>query len=133
MRPTILIVTADAAARDALAGLLRRAGYATAEASDVCQAVWRLEQTAGVRLVLLDVMLPHMSAWALLRAWRDGPARAAVPVALLAEPGLLRPPDAAAMGALALLEKPVGPRPLLQAVRQSGRGAAEERREKATA
>jgi CheY-like chemotaxis protein len=126
MRPTILIVTADAAAHDALAGMLRRAGHATAEASDTCQAAWRLEETAGVRLVLLDVMLPRMSAWALLRAWKDGPARAAVPVALLAEPGLLGQADAAAMGAVALLEKPVGCRPLLQAVRRYCWGVAGE-------
>jgi CheY-like chemotaxis protein len=120
MRPTILIVTADAAARDELAGTLRQAGYTAVEASDACQALWRLERTAGLRLVLLDVMLPAMSAWTLLRAWQDGSVRAAVPVALLAEPGLLEQADAAAMGALAVLEKPVGTRPLLQAVRRYG-------------
>jgi CheY-like chemotaxis protein len=123
MRPTILIVTADAAARDSLAGTLRQAGYTAVEASDACQAAWRLEQAgAGPRLVLLDVMLPRLSAWALLRAWQGGPARPAVPVALLAEPGLLEPADAAAVGAVAVLEKPVGARPLLQAVRGYGCG-----------
>jgi CheY-like chemotaxis protein len=114
----VLIVADDTTTREPLARALRRAGHATVEATDACRALWCLERTPVPRLVLLDVMLPHMSAWHCLRARQQNAALASAPVVLLAESGLLGPGELAAVGAGGLLEKPVDRQELLATVAQ---------------
>src|SRR6201988_3191255 len=103
----VLLVAGDPATRAPLARALRRARHAPAEAPDAWRAAWRLAREPAPRLVLLDVMLPHMAAWGFLRARQEQPALAGAPVVLLAEPVLLGPADLAAVGASGFLEKPV--------------------------
>src|SRR5438270_756247 len=81
-------------------------GHTTAEAPDIGEAAGRLRVSLAPRLVLLDLMLPRMSAWEFLRARKKDLSLAGAPVLLLAEPGLLGQADVTAMGAVALLEKP---------------------------
>jgi CheY-like chemotaxis protein len=114
----VLIVVGDPATRESLARMLRRAGHTTAEAPDVRQAAGRLREAPAPRLVLLDVMLPRMSAWDFLRARKENPSLPGAPGVLLAEPGLLGQADVTAMGASGLLEKPIDPQALLATVSQ---------------
>jgi len=64
--PHILIVEDDRAINDLIAMNLRLVGYTCSQAFDAAQALTMLEQTHA-DLVLLDVMLPGMDGFALLR------------------------------------------------------------------
>ena len=112
----VLIVADDPATREPLARALRRARHATVVAPDACRAGWCLARAPAPRLVLLDVMLPRLSAWEFLRARQEKPSLATAPVVLLAEPGLLGVAEVAAVGASGILEKPVDGRALLATV-----------------
>jgi len=75
--PLILVVDDDPGSRDVAARLLEREGYRTrqAESGDECL---RIVADGGVDLILLDVMMPGMDGFGLLRRLRadgvDAPA-----------------------------------------------------------
>jgi len=73
----ILIVDDDAIIRNLLALLVRRQGWGVAQASNGEEAVTLLETARGgdgqidYDLIILDLMMPKMSGWDLIRYLRD--------------------------------------------------------------
>lgn len=83
-RYKVLIVEDDAAIRRGLSDILKFAGHDTVEASDGRQGL-DFALTAGVDLVLLDVLMPKMDGFAVLKEIRK--ANATLPVILLTAKG----------------------------------------------
>jgi CheY-like chemotaxis protein len=114
----ILIVEDDALTREALALLLRGAGYATVEAADGGEAVAYLRSAPPPCLILLDLMMPVMDGWQFLQARHSDPALAAPPVVVVTAAGGISPTAARALGANEVFQKPVDPEQLLDAIRR---------------
>lgn len=105
MARTILVVEDEYALAEALHDLLVDAGFAALTAHDGARAL-ELLRAADPRpdLCLSDVMMPGLSGLELLRAIRNDPALAALPVVLMsAAPVADR---ATAEGATAFIGKP---------------------------
>ena len=103
-RRTILVVDDDAATRDLLARFLEREGFSVAVAEDGRRGL-ELARTLRPRAVLLDVTMPQMDGWAVLRALRADPEIGATPIVMvtvLDEQNL-----AFSLGATDYLQKPI--------------------------
>ncbi|GJD54651.1 Autoinducer 2 sensor kinase/phosphatase LuxQ [Methylobacterium dankookense] len=101
---TILVIDDDAATRDLLARFLEREGFRVARAEDGRQG---LERARALRpcAILLDVTMPRMDGWAVLRALRADPDLGATPIVMvtvLDEQNL-----AFSLGASDYLQKPI--------------------------
>lgn len=83
-RYKVLIVEDDAAIRRGLSDILKYAGHETVEAADG-RAGLDLALTCGADLVLLDVLMPKMDGFAVLKEIRK--ANATLPVILLTARG----------------------------------------------
>jgi len=103
-RGTILVVDDDAATRDLLARFLEREGFAVTVAEDGRRGL-DLARSLHPRAVLLDVTMPQMDGWAVLRAIRADPEIGATPIVMvtvLDEQNL-----AFSLGATDYLQKPL--------------------------
>lgn len=80
--PLVLIVDDDDRNRRLLRALLVAEGWATVEAEDGPAALARVA-AAAPDVVLLDVMMPAMDGYAVLRALKSDPATHRIPVVLL--------------------------------------------------
>jgi adenylate cyclase len=106
---TILIVEDDATARDACAQLLTHAGYRTEEASSGREALTILERSQ-ISLVLLDLQMPDLDGWGLIRTLAADDDMRRIPVIVVT--GL-----AAKVDSPTWLNKPVRPDVLMHAIR----------------
>ncbi|AWN45259.1 histidine kinase [Methylobacterium terrae] len=100
----VLVVDDDPATRDLIARFLRRDGFEVATAADG-RAGLEQARLLRPRVVLLDVTMPRMDGWAVLRALRADPEFGATPVIMvtvLDEQNL-----AFSLGATDYLHKPV--------------------------
>ncbi|SFU34134.1 PAS domain S-box-containing protein [Methylobacterium sp. 174MFSha1.1] len=100
----VLVIDDDPATRDLLARFLRRDGFTVATAPDG-RAGLEEARRLRPRVVLLDVTMPRMDGWAVLRALRADPDFGATPVIMvtvLDEQNL-----AFSLGATDYLHKPV--------------------------
>ncbi|QGY01618.1 response regulator [Methylobacterium mesophilicum SR1.6/6] len=100
----ILIVDDDASTRDLLARFLEREGFAVAIAEDGRRGL-DLARRLRPQAVLLDVTMPHMDGWSVLRALRADPEIGATPIVMvtvLDEQSL-----AFSLGATDYLQKPI--------------------------
>jgi CheY-like chemotaxis protein len=87
---SVLIVDDHADIRRMLAELVRQCGHQVVCAATGQEAMWLLD-ARRVDLVLLDVITPDMKGLEVLRAIREQPATAALPVVMYghaADPGL---------------------------------------------
>ena len=103
-RERILVVDDDAATRDLLARFLEREGFAVAMAEDGRREL-EMARALRPRAVLLDVTMPHMDGWAVLRALRADPDIGAMPIVMITvldEQNL-----AFSLGATDYLQKPI--------------------------
>jgi PAS domain S-box-containing protein len=103
-RKTILVVDDDAATRDLLARFLEREGFSVAVAEDGRRGL-DLARSLRPRAVLLDVTMPQMDGWAVLRSLRADPEIGATPIVMvtvLDEQNL-----AFSLGATDYLQKPI--------------------------
>lgn len=66
----IVVADNDEATRIVLAGALERRGYAVAVVADG-QLLWPMIENGGVQLLLLDLRMPGMNGWEVLRRLRD--------------------------------------------------------------
>ncbi|MGV7030098.1 response regulator [Methylobacterium symbioticum] len=101
---TILVIDDDAATRDLLARFLEREGFRVAVAEDGRQGLERA-RALRPRAILLDVTMPRMDGWAVLRALRADPDLGATPIVMvtvLDEQNL-----AFSLGASDYLQKPI--------------------------
>ena len=99
---TILVIDDDAATRDLLARFLEREGFRVARAEDGRQG---LERALRPRAILLDVTMPRMDGWTVLRALRADPELGATPIVMITvldEQNL-----AFSLGASDYLQKPI--------------------------
>ncbi|ACA17939.1 multi-sensor hybrid histidine kinase [Methylobacterium sp. 4-46] len=109
----VLVIDDDPATRDLLARFLRRDGFRVAAAPDGRAG---LDQARALRprVILLDVTMPRMDGWEVLRALRADPDLAATPVIMvtvLDEQNL-----AFSLGATDYLHKPVAWKQLKEAM-----------------
>jgi DNA-binding response OmpR family regulator len=114
----ILIVDDDRSIREMLIESLADEGYAAQGAADGVEALRYLQSAARPPCaILLDLMMPRMDGWQFLRAQRELPAAAAIPVIILTA----RPDgreQAAELMVAAYLPKPVDFDALLGTVRR---------------
>jgi PAS domain S-box-containing protein len=100
----ILVVDDDAATRDLLARFLEREGFAVAVAEDGRRGL-DLARRLRPQAVLLDVTMPQMDGWSVLRTLRADPEVGATPIVMvtvLDEQSL-----AFSLGATDYLQKPI--------------------------
>ena len=121
--PLVLIVEDDPNARELLARTLDREGYRVAQAVDGNQG---LELAAKLRpaAITLDVMMPDMDGWTVLRSLKADPVLRDIPivmVSILADQAM-----GYALGANDYLQKPVDRATLLTTVRRLTRAPGSE-------
>ena len=100
----VLIIDDDAATRDLLARFLERDGFTVATARDGREGLERARELRP-RVILLDVTMPRMDGWSVLRTLRADPDLGATPiimVTVLDEQNL-----AFSLGATDYLQKPI--------------------------
>ncbi|WP_191970000.1 response regulator [Methylobacterium planeticum] len=102
--PTILVIDDDAATRDLLARFLERDGFRVSTASDGRMGLERA-RTLRPRAILLDVTMPHMDGWSVLRALRADPELGATPIVMVTV--LDEQTLAFSLGATDYLHKPI--------------------------
>ena len=111
----ILLIDDDPSLLKALSRLLVLDGHEVLTASDGTEGL-RLAAASHPGLIVLDVMMPHMDGWAVLKALKGDPALAPIPVVMLtildeAQKGL-------ALGAVDYLFKPIDRAQLANAMKK---------------
>jgi CheY-like chemotaxis protein len=113
----ILVADDDPDIREVLALVLESYGYRVSGAADGEQALERLRQGPPISLVLLDLMMPIMDGFTLMKKLKADPTLPVVPVVVLS--GDSGAEEAAvAIGADACLLKPVELDSLLCTIRR---------------
>jgi PAS domain S-box-containing protein len=102
--PTVLVVDDDASARDVLRRYLTKEGFSVVLAADGKEGLETLKTLRPIA-VLLDVMLPGMDGWRVLKCIRDNAETANIPVIM--QTALADENFAYALGASGFLRKPV--------------------------
>src|SRR5262249_26459317 len=111
----VLVVEDNAAAREAFALALRRAGYGVTTAADGESALGQLRGGLAPDLLVLDMLMPILDGWHLLDRLRaEWPA---LPV-VVATATILTPEWAADNGCRGLLRKPIDSEALVAEVRR---------------
>ena len=97
----VVVVEDDEDTRELLKTVLQRRGYQVATATDGLDGLDVLRTTDAVCFVLVDLFMPRMDGFGLLRAMVNDPKLAGLPVCLSTSA-----PDAAPLG-VACLPKPI--------------------------
>ena len=100
----VLLIDDDAAQRDLLTRFLEREGFAVRIATDGHTGI-EIARATLPHAILLDVMMPQMDGWSVLKTIKADPAIQAIPVVMVTfvnEPAL-----GASLGAADLVPKPV--------------------------
>jgi excisionase family DNA binding protein len=117
-KPSILIVDDDDRLREFVRVNLEMEGYAVREAASVEQGLSALEEEPP-DLILLDVMMPQVDGWEMLRRVQESHGLAAIPVVMFSgkvdEQTLA---DAESRGAQAFIGKPFNPQQLIESTKQ---------------
>jgi CheY-like chemotaxis protein len=105
--PKLLIVEDDEPSRDMLSRRLERRGYSVVTASDGEQG-YSLARTESPDVVLMDISLPGMDGWQVIKLMRAEPSTREIPLILLTAHGLINDRDKAVeFGCAAYYTKPV--------------------------
>lgn len=115
-RHSVLIIDDDATTVDLYTRYLERRKYAVHGVRDMAQ----MEATLRAEIpdiILLDVLMPQQDGWRFLQRLKSAPETAAVPVIICSV--LEQPSLALALGAVAVLQKPISEGALLTAVEQA--------------
>ncbi|MGI3899883.1 MAG: response regulator, partial [Janthinobacterium lividum] len=100
----VLVIDDEASQRDLMSRFLQRQGFTVRTASDGRSGL-DLAKSLLPHIVLLDVMMPGMDGWSVLRALKADPATSAIPVIMVsfvADPGM-----SITLGAADAVPKPV--------------------------
>jgi excisionase family DNA binding protein len=112
---SVLVVDDDAGLREFIRANLEKAGYAVREAGSAAEGLAALDEHAP-DLILLDVMMPLMDGWEMLRRVHERHGVDAIQVVMysgkLDEAG-----EAEERGAQAFIGKPFDPRKLIEATK----------------
>lgn len=103
-REVVLLIDDDAAQRDLLTRFLEREGFAVRTASDGQTGI-DLARAIRPRAILLDVMMPQMDGWTVLKMLKADPDVGGIPVVMVTfvnEPALSQ-----SLGAADFVSKPV--------------------------
>ena len=103
-RDLVVVIDDEAAQRELTTRYLRRQGFAVRTAVDGTAGL-ELVRSLKPRVVLLDVLMPGLDGWSVLKTLKEDPETSAIPVVMVsfvAEPGL-----SSSLGADAALRKPV--------------------------
>ncbi len=123
MPKNILIVDDSPSVRKVVSFYLKNGGFQTTEAADGHAAMECLTQ-GNFDTIILDVNMPRMNGFAFLKAIKQDPAHAAVPVLMLTTEGREEERrQAMELGASDYFIKPFKPTELLAAVRRLAFGA----------
>jgi CheY-like chemotaxis protein len=114
--PTLLVVEDDDVAREALAAVLRRAGYRVVPAANGEEALAALRAGPAPDLILLDMLMPVLDGWHFLDHFRQEAAQP--PVVVTTATTILSREWAQDHGCAGLLHKPVEADELLHEVRR---------------
>ncbi|AEH50682.1 response regulator [Pseudothermotoga thermarum] len=118
MAKKILVVDDSDVLRKIVVFNLQKEGYSVFEARNGVEALQLVEQIKP-DLVILDVMMPEMDGFEVLRRLRSNPAYNSIFVIMLtAKGGEEDPKIAASLGANGFLTKPFSPVKLLEEVRR---------------
>jgi CheY-like chemotaxis protein len=112
---TLLLVEDDDDVREALADVLREAGYVVARAADGAEAICALRSGLRPSAILLDLMMPVMDGFQFRAEQRRDPELARIPVILVSADRTLDR-DARALDVAARLAKPAQVEDLLATV-----------------
>jgi two-component system response regulator ResD len=80
MRIKVLVTDDDPIFRDLVCSIVKKEGYSTLEACDGRQAIQIFSRVKDIDLLILDVMMPNMDGWAVLKEIRES---SNVPVIML--------------------------------------------------
>jgi excisionase family DNA binding protein len=117
-RPLVLIVDDDAGLREFLRANLEGEGYLVREAGSAEEGLTVLDEEPP-DLILLDVMMPHVDGWEMLRRVRERHGVESIPVVMFS--GKVDEIEAGAAeeaGAQAFIGKPFDPEQLLASTKQ---------------
>jgi excisionase family DNA binding protein len=116
--PVVLIVDDDERVREYVRVNLEMEGYSVREAGSADEGLEVLEEVSP-DLVLLDVMMPEVDGWEMLRRVRERHGTDAIPVVMFSgkvDEGTAG--EAAARGAQGFLGKPFDPQQLIEHAKQ---------------
>ena len=116
--PSVLIVDDDEKLREYVRVNLEAEGYAVREASSAEEGLEALEEEPP-DLILLDVMMPQVDGWEMLRRVQEKHGVGAIPVIMFSGKVDERSAaDATARGAHGFIGKPFDPRALIESTKQ---------------
>ncbi|MGH3061439.1 MAG: response regulator [Gaiellaceae bacterium] len=115
-RSSVLVVDDDAHLREFVRLNLEREGYSVREAASAEEGLRALEEQPP-DLVLLDVMMPRVDGWEMLRAVQERHGVGAIPV-IMYSGKVEQAAEATERGARAFIGKPFDPGQLLEATKQ---------------
>ena len=114
--PLVLLVDDDERMRELVRVNLELEGYTVAEAGSADAGLAAIEE-ARPDLVLLDVMMPHVDGWEMLRRIQEHYGAGAIPVVMFSGK-VDEEAQAAARGAQGFVGKPFDPQQLLDQIKQ---------------
>ncbi|MBI4737477.1 MAG: GAF domain-containing protein [candidate division NC10 bacterium] len=123
--PRVLIVEDEALLRAQVADALGDAGFAVSHAPTGAEALAALT-AQPLDLLVLDIALPDVDGWEVLRRVREGDRTRALPVLILTGLDAVHADQVLAMGADAFLAKPVSAQVLVETVGRLLRRRARE-------
>ena len=118
----ILLVDDDDDTADILRFFLEREGYEVVTAREGGEALRVMSERGEPDLMLLDLAMPGMDGWGVMDALARHPRWVGTPVVVLTASWQVSPEDVLALGADAMLRKPVMPDALLATVERYSSG-----------
>ena len=116
--PVVLVVDDDPGVREVVRANLELEGYSVREAGSAAEGLTALEQEPP-DLVLLDVMMPEVDGWEMLRRVQERHGVGAIPVIMFSGKVEEQSPDeVASRGAQAFVGKPFSPQELIDQTKQ---------------
>ena len=116
--PTVLIVDDDPKLREYVRVNLEMAGYSVKEAGSADEGLGVLDESTP-DLVLLDVMMPEVDGWEMLRRVQERHGVGAIPVIMFSgKVDEQAAEEAASRGAQAFIGKPFNPQELIDQTKQ---------------
>ena len=110
--PVVLIVDDDPRIREFVRVNLEMDGYVVREAGSADEGLAALEEQAP-DLILLDVMMPGVDGWEMLRRMQERHGTGSIPVIMFSGQAESSDDDAQARGAQGFLGKPFNPQDLI--------------------